>query len=229
MWDYAGDNYVHRLIQSSTDGKMVEYQGQAAQESQKTDEKISAIQLEYSCLLTGQLENQRMYFEEKLRETEERFKEYAEGADERIKDLDVELKSIKEECEGLRRTLAQTKLAKEQAEKKAQQATSKVHKLQSELDEERQMSKLIREDKDLLTRQRDELEKLRNKEIAGLEEQINDLMMHFEAQSRLRNQLANANVTAEELEAGTLEVRESQPPVTPKGKKHKKKSTSSNS
>ena len=24
MWDYAGDNYVHRLIQSKTDGKLVE-------------------------------------------------------------------------------------------------------------------------------------------------------------------------------------------------------------
>lgn len=23
MWDYAGDNYVHRLIQSKTDGKLV--------------------------------------------------------------------------------------------------------------------------------------------------------------------------------------------------------------
>lgn len=23
-WDYAGDNYVHRLIQSKTDGKLVE-------------------------------------------------------------------------------------------------------------------------------------------------------------------------------------------------------------
>lgn len=25
VWDYAGDNYVHRLIQSKTDGKLVEY------------------------------------------------------------------------------------------------------------------------------------------------------------------------------------------------------------
>lgn len=25
MWDYAGDNYVHRLIQSKTDGKLVEF------------------------------------------------------------------------------------------------------------------------------------------------------------------------------------------------------------
>lgn len=24
MWDYVGDNYVHRLIQSKTDGKLVE-------------------------------------------------------------------------------------------------------------------------------------------------------------------------------------------------------------
>jgi hypothetical protein len=27
VWDYAGDNFVHRLIQSSIDGKMVELQG----------------------------------------------------------------------------------------------------------------------------------------------------------------------------------------------------------
>jgi len=24
VWDYVGDNYVHRLIQSKTDGKLVE-------------------------------------------------------------------------------------------------------------------------------------------------------------------------------------------------------------
>lgn len=27
VWDYAGDNFVHRLIQSSIDGKMVELLG----------------------------------------------------------------------------------------------------------------------------------------------------------------------------------------------------------
>lgn len=26
VWDYAGDNYVHRLIQADESGKMVEYQ-----------------------------------------------------------------------------------------------------------------------------------------------------------------------------------------------------------
>lgn len=31
VWDYAGDNYVHRLIQSKTDGKLVELNSHCAQ------------------------------------------------------------------------------------------------------------------------------------------------------------------------------------------------------
>ncbi|VDM83393.1 unnamed protein product [Strongylus vulgaris] len=57
VWDYAGDNYVHRLIQSDTEGKVVEYQRGDAQD------KLDGIKLEYTCLLTSQLESQRMYFE----------------------------------------------------------------------------------------------------------------------------------------------------------------------
>lgn len=30
VWDYAGDNYVHRLIQSKTDGKLVELNSHCA-------------------------------------------------------------------------------------------------------------------------------------------------------------------------------------------------------
>lgn len=33
VWDYAGDNYVHRLIQSSPDGKMVEYRRSGVSDS----------------------------------------------------------------------------------------------------------------------------------------------------------------------------------------------------
>lgn len=38
----------------------------------KDNEKLDAIQMEYSFILTSQLECQRLYFEEKLREAEER-------------------------------------------------------------------------------------------------------------------------------------------------------------
>ncbi|MEE6503897.1 hypothetical protein FKM82_005005 [Ascaphus truei] len=63
VWDYAGDNYVHRLVASKTDGKIVQYEceGETCQE-----EKIDSLQLEYSYLLTSQLESQRIYWENKI-------------------------------------------------------------------------------------------------------------------------------------------------------------------
>ncbi|PIO64811.1 BRCA1-associated protein 2 [Teladorsagia circumcincta] len=71
VWDYAGDNYVHRLIQSDTEGKVVEYQrGDREAESDEKKEKLDGIKLEYTCLLTSQLESQRMYFEARLADME---------------------------------------------------------------------------------------------------------------------------------------------------------------
>uniref|UniRef100_A0A8D3DUN6 BRCA1-associated protein n=1 Tax=Scophthalmus maximus TaxID=52904 RepID=A0A8D3DUN6_SCOMX len=52
VWDYAGDNYVHRLVASKTDGKMVQYENEG---DACHAEKIDALQLEVSisfcCLL----------------------------------------------------------------------------------------------------------------------------------------------------------------------------------
>ena len=53
VWDYVGDNYVHRLIQNKEDGKLVEMdeRGQRA-----SDEKMDSLTLEvlylwyWSCL-----------------------------------------------------------------------------------------------------------------------------------------------------------------------------------
>lgn len=41
VWDYAGDQYVHRLIQSKTDGKLVEVS------STKAIRRLSSIQLTF--------------------------------------------------------------------------------------------------------------------------------------------------------------------------------------
>lgn len=82
VWDYAGDNYVHRLIQSSTDGKMVEFQGA---EEQKGTEKMNAIQFEYSCLLSSQLEDQRLYFEDKLSELDAKFTSFKLASEEKVR------------------------------------------------------------------------------------------------------------------------------------------------
>jgi len=46
VWDYAGDNYVHRLVQNKADGKLVEVNEQNAGEQ---EEKIDALNLEVDC------------------------------------------------------------------------------------------------------------------------------------------------------------------------------------
>ncbi|KRT81790.1 zinc finger protein, partial [Oryctes borbonicus] len=62
VWDYKGDNFVHRLLQNKGDGKLVPSEGPPS-ESDGTQEKVDSVQLEFTYLLTSQLEEQRLYFE----------------------------------------------------------------------------------------------------------------------------------------------------------------------
>ena len=77
VWDYVGDNFVHRLVQTDgSDGKLVEAEGRCnhvdscKHDGVTNDEKMDSIQLEYTYLLTSQLESQRRYFEEKIARVE---------------------------------------------------------------------------------------------------------------------------------------------------------------
>lgn len=56
---------MHRLLQNKADGKLVASE-RPPSESEGTQEKVDSVQLEFTYLLTSQLEEQRMYFEEKL-------------------------------------------------------------------------------------------------------------------------------------------------------------------
>lgn len=85
VWDYVGDNYVHRLLANKSDGKPVEIEGTDAY--RQAEEKIEAAQLEYTYLLTQQLESQRKYYEKQLRETEK-------SNQKKIKDLTIKNKRL---------------------------------------------------------------------------------------------------------------------------------------
>ncbi|CRK48745.1 hypothetical protein BN1723_020635, partial [Verticillium longisporum] len=78
VWDYAGDTWVHRLIRDKGDGKVVELPGTTSRQAglsnngdgsgQQDDvvprAKLDNVGMEYTHLLTSQLESQRVYFEE---------------------------------------------------------------------------------------------------------------------------------------------------------------------
>jgi BRCA1-associated protein len=85
VWDYAGDGYVHRIIQNKTDGKLVEFPGVNMPSDfryEKDEAKIEAITMEYNFLLTSQLEAQRAYFEQQIAQIQ---KEKANCQNDKIK------------------------------------------------------------------------------------------------------------------------------------------------
>lgn len=72
VWDYAGDNYVHRLVANEADGKIVELPEKTGADSLKTGsngfDKVDEVGFEYSQLLISQLASQREYYESLLNE-----------------------------------------------------------------------------------------------------------------------------------------------------------------
>uniref|UniRef100_F1L0S3 RING finger protein n=1 Tax=Ascaris suum TaxID=6253 RepID=F1L0S3_ASCSU len=218
VWDYAGDNYVHRLIQSATDGKMVEFQRDGANQTDVLgDEKMEAIQLEYTCLLTSQLEKQRIYFENKLAEAERRFGKLEKMAQAQMDELEGQVKQTTAECEKLKKELSTSEHQRQALEKKHQNAQHKLNKALGELSEERAINKLLRDDQNKWTEKVNNLEQkndaLHEKFTATvneLNEQVRDLMMHFEAQNKFKETVDNEDITQKELQEGTVVLGETQ-------------------
>ena len=92
VWDYAGDGYVHRLVQNQKDGKLVELPAlsRALPEPGSTGysadmvprEKLDNIGMEYTYLLTSQLDSQRAYFEDKVERAADKAAKATTAADE---------------------------------------------------------------------------------------------------------------------------------------------------
>lgn len=115
VWDYAGDNFVHRLLQSKGDGKLVAVHTPTEGDS---DEKIDSIQLEYTYLLTSQLNTQREYYEEKLARLESLIET-------ETKQSRVKIDAVVEDFANLEMEFGALKKDKLTVEKKLSQLTTK--------------------------------------------------------------------------------------------------------
>ncbi|CAJ0565646.1 unnamed protein product, partial [Mesorhabditis spiculigera] len=222
VWDYVGDNYVHRLIHSSDSGKIVEYQRGGMSEGEK-DGKLDSLNIEYTVLLTSQLDAQREHYEAKLTEEQRKGSNFEKMALAQMDDLEEQLKRAVSECNNLREQLSQGQASKTALEKKCQAAQTRLNKAVSELEEERSLNAAHRADHHKWVEKVVVLEKEKQKqseEMAELRSQINDLMMHFEAQTRIQEQLDGNKVTSEEVEEAQLGVAQS----PAKGAQRKKRS-----
>lgn len=100
VWDYAGDNFVHRLLQSKSDGKLVATEDRSG----NGDEKIDSMQLEFTYMLTSQLEAQRRFYEDRLMRLEnviekdnKSFKDKMDELLEKFSTVEVKLQTVTKE------------------------------------------------------------------------------------------------------------------------------------
>lgn len=214
VWDYAGDNYVHRLLQNK-DGKPVEVEC-----NNQNDEKIDSVQLEYTYLLTNQLESQRNYFEETISRIEKDASHEIEEILEKNKTIIVE----KEELEGKLNSILKEKQIQD---KKMNQLTTKLTKLTAELQEESEMNKCLRENQQAWQQRLSETElqlkqiqESKTKEIQDLKEQIRDLMFFLETQEKLKSV---SDETREEIASGQIVVQQNENSVSKSKSKNRKR------
>ncbi|XP_053206578.1 BRCA1-associated protein-like [Panonychus citri] len=198
VWDYAGDNYVHRLVQNKSDGKPV-----AVEYENRAEDKIDAVQLEYTYLLTNQLEAQRHFFEETIRLIKKEAEETSKELIEENKLLLEEKKHFEDENQRLRKE-------KQSLEKKVTNLSSRLTKVLHDVQEEKEMNKCLSQNQDLWSQKFQSTESnlktsidKKDKEIEDLKEQVRDLMFFVEAQNKLKDV---KDVSQDEIEESSIVV-----------------------
>jgi len=218
VWDYVGDNFVHRLVQNTEDGKLIQQEarsdgakGRHSGQLVDSEEKVDSLQLEYTYLLTSQLEDQRRYFETKLGRLEESAGRELVEMTNRARETLEEKNCLHEEVE----TLKKEKL---KLETKLNQISLKVGKLSTDLGEEKQLNKSLTQNQEewqtKLKRAEIEvnvLKEVKDKEISELKEQVRDLMFYLEAQAKVKE-----SPLKNDIEEGSIVVAETSAKATRK-------------
>ncbi|GFY58875.1 BRCA1-associated protein [Trichonephila inaurata madagascariensis] len=216
VWDYAGDNYVHRLVQNKADGKPVELEPVWVE----NEEKMDSMQLEYTYLLTSQLEAQRHYFEDRLTRIETEALKQLEEMKEKTKHAVDERKQLEEK-------LNRVTKEKQSMDKKISQLTSKVNRVMMELKDEKELNKCLRQNQNLWQQKLNIADKVlkdvrdtKDKEISDLQEQVRDLMFYFDAKDKLKDV---PNVSSQEIQEGQIVIGEASGSSNETSKTRKKK------
>lgn len=213
VWDYATDGYVHRIVQNKNDGKFVELTPTSTQTPQSHDddfddyvprEKMDNIGLEYTHLLTSQLDSQRMYFEEILERAADKASQAAQSA-ERATEASIKSAEQLTALQASHDTLANETipaLEKDRARsaRKAEKFETMARKLEKEWRDEKAMNESLMT---RITRLGTQLEAVKT-EKAELEEQSRDLGFFISGMEKLKT----LGVDEEDVREGTVSLPE---------------------
>ncbi|ORY62693.1 uncharacterized protein BCR38DRAFT_486947 [Pseudomassariella vexata] len=220
VWDYAGDMWVHRLIRDKGDGKVVELPGHrdgphrpGEDEDVVPRAKLESIGMEYTHLLTSQLESQRVYFEKLVNKAADKAAKAsaaAEKAAAQVSETLQELRALKE----VNRTMTTETIPSfekdlERERTRATKATDLARKLGSGLQEEKEVSEGLLKRIEHINKEVESLGqqvKILTLENADLKDQNHDLTMFISGQEKLKEMEAEGQVAQEDLQEGTASV-----------------------
>lgn len=231
VWDYAGDMWVHRLIRDKGDGKLVDLPGRQDMGGRDQDEdvvpraKLENIGMEYTHLLTSQLESQRLYFEEMLSKAVDKASKAsaeAERAAAQASDAQRELREVKAEQQRIRAEIIPS-LEKdlERERTRAAKSTDLARNLGKSLQEEKKVSEglmkrieHVNKEVESLTKQQEALKH----ENADLKDQNHDLTMFISGQDKLKQLEAEGQLEEGEVQEGSVSIPEDKKRRKGKGK-----------
>ncbi|KAK8441924.1 hypothetical protein B9J08_00240 [Candidozyma auris] len=197
IWDYAGDRYVHRLVTTEEDGKIVEL-------PEKDDTKSTKDQSndEYSELLLSQLISQREYYELLLHEKSNNVARRGSSNEvnsSRVTELESKVSELSEQVKKLTSSVIPALNRKIDIKEKSLKIAA------SELNEANVLNEGLSNKVDYLIQENEKLKTERE----DLSEQVRDLMFYLESQAKFKDQPA--------------EVKEGQVIMKPKKKSNIKK------
>ena len=228
VWDYASDGYVHRLVQDAHDGKFVDLSspahaqpfldfqngnggdiGGGGQEDDDYDDfvprsKLQTAGLEYTHLLTSQLDSQRMYFEgilERAADKASLASQSAEKAQLAVEKSQAQLEDLQEKYDTLSgTTVPELQRDNERLGRKAEKFEQMARKLEREWREEKTVSTALMTRIEHLQKQVQSLEE--SKEVLvgekkELEEMVRDLMFTVSGSQKVAE-------LGEEVEGGSV-------------------------
>ncbi|KAH8668062.1 BRCA1-associated protein 2-domain-containing protein [Tricladium varicosporioides] len=221
VWDYAGDMWVHRLIRDKGDSKVIElpssrhgHAGGQEGMDMVPREKLESIGMEYTHLLTSQLESQRVYFEELVgkavakasaaSQTAQNATSKADEALSKLATLELENKMLKNETiPGLEKDLAREK-------KKAERSAEVARGFGKSLMEEKKVSEGLMERIEHVNKGMMEISVQLTKvkeENEDLKEQNRDLLFSITAGEKLKGMEGEeGGLEAGELEGGSVSL-----------------------
>lgn len=214
VWDYAGDNYVHRLITNESDGKLVELPDKNFQSvnekygNTESFDKVEEVGFEYSQLLISQLASQREYFESLLKENNvtiplSRRNSSIVEVNHKVTDLEVKIDELTNHVSVLTTEVIPSLKDKIKAK------DSKINILSKELNESKLFNDRLSEKVEFLHKTKKEVED----QNTDLQEQVKDLMFYLESQEKFKDE-------PQDVKDGTILI---QPEASKSKKKNKKK------